>query len=274
MWWVLLLLGLLAACTEAPAEVTSAPRLIGEETLPPPTVTPLQLQQSLTPTEIAVGVTPTFDLTPGTVPARLITATPPNSPTPTITDTPTITPRPSSTRTPTPSLTPTASDTPIPTITLTPSITFTPSPTSECGAEWFFEPAPATCPLTMNVLTEAAYQPMQDGFMIWTQSGLNIFIFFYNGGWVVTPDTYREGEPEVDFNMTIPPGLLQPRRGFGKVWRNDLTLRNQLGWATSAEVGYLARIQSDAVTGIRYVSGPNEQVYALSPDGTQWWEVE
>lgn len=269
---------LLAACTPNNATPTSdIPRLLSEETLPPPTITPLQLLTA-TPTEIAVGAR-----TPSLTPIRvspttslLVTVTPPDTLTPTITATPTATLTLTRTRTATPSLTPTASITPTPSITLTPSRTpaITLTPEGTCPYTWFFTPAPTTCPLTNTVTTAAAYQPMQNGLMIWTQSGLSIFVLFtdtLSPAWIVAPDMFREGEPEVDFNLQIPTGLLQPRRGFGKLWRGDSALQERLGWGTSAELGYTASIQSDAVTGIRYISAPNGEIYALAPDQLRWW---
>lgn len=269
---------LLSACTtnETAAPTSDSPQLVSEETLPPPTITPLQLVFS-TPTEIAPGAPSFTPLQTTRTPSFFETATPPNTLTPTITDTATLTRTPTRTRTPTPSLTPTASITPTPTITFTPSRTFTVTPTIEgqvaCPFAWFFTPAPLTCPLTSPLSTSAAYQAMERGFMVWLQSGLTIFVLFTDTSipaWIVAPDTYTETEPEVDFNLQIPAGLLQPRRGFGKLWRNDRALQLRLGWATSAEIGYTAFLQTDSITGIQYLTGPNGEIYALTPDQTQW----
>lgn len=276
---ILLVVFLLAACVseESAAPTSDAPRLINEETLPPPTITPLRLL-TRTPTIAGIG-TPTQPLIQQTVSASLlVTVTPPDSPTPTITDTATLTRTPTRTRTPTPSLTPTATMTFTPSITFTPSRTFTPSPTAEgvlpCSYTWFFSPAPPNCPQTNAVVTPAAFQAMQNGAMVWTQSGLTIYVMFNDTsspGWVVAPDTFVEGEPEVDFNLQVPPGLLQPRRGFGKLWRSDRPLQQRLGWASTAELGYTASVQSDSVTGIRYISGPHGEIFALLPDQSRWY---
>lgn len=277
---VFLLVMILAACIseEAAAPTSDAPRLIDEETLPPPTITPLRL---LTHTPMTItGITPTATSTSATASVSLlVTLTPPDSPTPTVTDTATTTRIPTRTRTPMPSLTPT------PTITLTPTITFTPSKTPTpsatlaggCPYVWFFSPAPPNCPFTEAVMTQAAFQAMQNGFMIWTQSGLTIYVMLNDSrlpAWVVAPDTFAEGEPEVDFNLQIPQGLLQPRRGFGKLWRGDKALQERLGWATTAELGYTASVQTDSVTGIRYLSGPNGEIFVLLPDQSRWYRAK
>ncbi len=49
-----------------------------------------------------------------------------------------------------------------------------------------------------------------------------------------TRDTWAEGEPETT-GLTPPPGKLEPKRGFGKVWREEPGVREALGWATQPE---------------------------------------
>ncbi|MBZ0306009.1 MAG: hypothetical protein K8I82_08080 [Anaerolineae bacterium] len=277
----LLVVILAAACIsdEAAAPTSDAPRLINEETLPPPTITPLRLLTH-TPTDIA-ETTPTMTSTPETTSelGLLVTLTPPDSPTPTTTDTATTTRIPTRTRTPMPSLTSTPTITLTPTITFTPSITSPPSaiPEGSCPYAWFFSPAPPNCPFTEVVMTQAAFQAMQNGFMIWTQSGLTIYVAFNDSrfpAWIVAPDTFVESEPEVDFNLQIPQGLLQPRRGFGKLWRGDKPLQERLGWATTAELGYTASVQTDSVTGTRYLSGPQGEIFVLLPDQSRWYRAK
>lgn len=50
----------------------------------------------------------------------------------------------------------------------------------------------------------------------------------------VFADTWQPGEPETG-NLPPPPGLLEPKRGFGKLWRENAAIRNALGWATTEE---------------------------------------
>jgi len=38
--------------------------------------------------------------------------------------------------------------------------------------------------------------------------------------------------------ITAPEGLYQPIRGFGKVWRNQVQVRERLGWALELERGF------------------------------------
>jgi hypothetical protein len=110
---------------------------------------------------------------------------------------------------------------------------------------------------------------MEGGYMIWVQSGLTIFVLFDDGSpaWAALQDTYLEGE-NVTTIETPPSGLYALERGFGKLWMADSALRDRLGWGTELEIGYTALIQADAVTGTRYISGPNNEVFALGQ--TDW----
>jgi N-acetylneuraminic acid mutarotase len=86
------------------------------------------------------------------------------------------------------------------------------------------------------------------------------------------PDTWREGE-EVGGGPGPRPGLTEPARGFGKVWRQGSGLlapglppssdvRDQLGYAIAPESGYQLRYQT--FNGGMLVSTPDERiVYAI-----------
>lgn len=291
MRWVwglgLILLGLLACVPAESGPQTEGPRLIGEATLPPPSITPLVLQspsplplEPESPGRPVAGTLRPDDPQAGGF--RLITATPPDSPTPYPTSTPSRTPAPSLTRSPIPSRTLTPSPTLSPTasatgqVQLLPSLSPAPSPTnhslSPCPFAWFIVPPPSpNCPLTAVVVSPAAYQAMQGGGMIWVQNGLTIFILFSDGGapaWLFAPDTYSEGEA---LNIPLPPaGLFAPERGFGKLWAGDGALQSRLGWGVGGEVPYTALIQADAATGTRYLTGPGAEIYALGMDQSAW----
>ena len=111
------------------------------------------------------------------------------------------------------------------------------------------------------------------------QSGATIFVIFESAGypaWLFAPDTYVEGEFITGDGLNPPEGqgLLLPRRGFGKLWANSPNIRQRLGWATAPETGYVASVQADSITGIRYLSGPNGEIFALSDDQTGWQYIQ
>jgi len=61
--------------------------------------------------------------------------------------------------------------------------------------------------------------------------------------WQLYDDTWREGDQEWDPNILVPTGLYQPKRGFGKVWRDQSGVRSALGWATTEERGFTMAVQ-------------------------------
>src|SRR5258708_26923792 len=69
------------------------------------------------------------------------------------------------------------------------------------------------------------------------------------GEWRVYQDTFKDGEMELDQSLIAPIGLFQPRRGFGKIWRQPSELFNLLLWGTTPEF--------EASTPIEYLTGPN-----------------
>ena len=64
-------------------------------------------------------------------------------------------------------------------------------------------------------------------------------MFFYDQArgaqvWELYDDTWRDGE-QISAGLTPPPGLYEPIRGFGKLWRTNAHVRDALGWATAPE---------------------------------------
>ena len=86
-------------------------------------------------------------------------------------------------------------------------------------------------------------QRFEGGWMIWLEAENKIYALFdnpqtfsYYSGWEDFNDTFVEGQPEDDPNIRPPAGKQQPRRGFGKVWREQENVRDLLGWATGNEI--------------------------------------
>ncbi|MDI9548166.1 MAG: hypothetical protein QM346_11280 [Chloroflexota bacterium] len=90
----------------------------------------------------------------------------------------------------------------------------------------------------------AAYQSFEHGTLIWRGDNLSILALFDDGSWKAFPDTWEEGEPEFDLDISAPDGLQQPMRGFGKVWRTEEEVQARLGWALDKEQGYSAFVHS------------------------------
>ena len=54
--------------------------------------------------------------------------------------------------------------------------------------------------------------------------------------WFFYEDSWKDGDP-VSGGETPPSGLYEPLRGFGKVWREQPSVRNTIGWAKAPERG-------------------------------------
>jgi len=79
--------------------------------------------------------------------------------------------------------------------------------------------------------------------MIWFEAHGTIYVFDDDRGLDGPPvqqfvDTWSPDEPESDPSIVPPEGLYQPIRGFGKVWRTQPGVREQLGWALAPEQGF------------------------------------
>lgn len=84
----------------------------------------------------------------------------------------------------------------------------------------------------------SAVQNFQNGQMLWLDASPgNIYVFYNNGTFQRFNDTYNAAVDPVSGGETPPAGLFEPVRGFGKVWRENASVRNALGWAIGSEQG-------------------------------------
>jgi hypothetical protein len=96
----------------------------------------------------------------------------------------------------------------------------------------------------------AVYEDFERGFMIYLGDRKVVWVFARPaqapgqnyGIWLGFPDTFKDGEPETDPAIVPPPNFQQPKRGFGKVWRNNPAVRDLLGWGLDYERPYTARV--------------------------------
>jgi hypothetical protein len=104
------------------------------------------------------------------------------------------------------------------------------------------------CPLAISASSVgSAYQPFQNGLMIWVSSlGAQpqsaIYALYNNGTYQRFNDTFQDGVDPASSGASPPPNFLEPVRGFGKVWREQSSVRDTLGWATTGESGSTAQV--------------------------------
>ncbi|MEP6989160.1 MAG: hypothetical protein ABI970_26395, partial [Chloroflexota bacterium] len=92
------------------------------------------------------------------------------------------------------------------------------------------------CPLGI-VSFATASQTYQAGEMIWMAGPPQaIYALFSSGQFTRYDDTFNAATDPSSGGETPPSGLIEPVRGFGKVWRTFAEVR-AMGWATSDEAG-------------------------------------
>jgi hypothetical protein len=148
------------------------------------------------------------------------------------------------------------------------------TPTGPLGALLASDPALAGqlgCATGSPSLVAGAVQPFERGLMIYRAPGITgqagiIEALGNDGRFTRASDTWVSGVDPDSGGLTPPPGLVEPIRGFGKVWRNDAALATRLGWALLGEQGVTLTIQPFERGVALYVPTFN-QVYLLIEEG-------
>lgn len=161
--------------------------------------------------------------------------------------------------------------------TPTPSATATPTPTATAEIGETSIPAPTLdifpTPAVAQIIV--AEQAFEHGRMFYLQPRDEIWVMIYSddtatyGQWRFYPDTWSEGMTELDTSISPPEGRYQPERGFGKLWRENASVRDSLGWALDAEYGHVTSYEFHAggmIVNNEYVAGPGYHILT-SRDG-------
>ncbi|HEX2907370.1 MAG TPA: hypothetical protein VHO69_10950 [Phototrophicaceae bacterium] len=260
---LLLLLGLAACGTTPTPEAANLPTLAALPTLTA-TTTPPPVTPSATPTPtltVSATLTLTATVTPSATITETATPTASNTPLPTETFEPTsdnqgiialamtaakATILPQSPETATAvagfSVAPTLSGTSGPVICqypppggFGPIYSSDPTLAAQLGCPTPVGQAPVTAALS------SAVQNFERGQMVWMQPNI-IYALFAAGRFQRYDDTYNTSTDPASGGETAPAGLIEPVRGFGKVWRSFPEVRTGLGWARDAEAGDSATV--------------------------------
>ena len=138
-----------------------------------------------------------------------------------------------------------------------------------CEHRYFFEPAPALCPAGESIVSAAAEQPFEGGVMLWLEATESIYVFDRSdSSWQRFEDTWSEEQPENDPTIVPPAERFQPIRGFGKLWRDNPEVQDELGWALGPELGFESILQLQLVehegTAVSFLKTFNGQVFGLT----------
>ena len=100
------------------------------------------------------------------------------------------------------------------------------------------------CPVELETSTWSAEESFIGGYTFWRGDLRLIYALYNDGTWQSFVDTWNEGDLEWDSTIVPPSGYYQPKRGFGKVWREQAGVRDKLSWATTEERGLNASWQA------------------------------
>jgi hypothetical protein len=146
-----------------------------------------------------------------------------------------------------------------------------------CPDAWFFESAPETCPQDAPLETRVIEQQFERGRMVYVQGTQRVYALFNDGlepAWVEFENRYDPAtDPESEGSYVPPPGMVQPIRQLGFLWRGNDTVRNRLGNGLAPESSYDGFVQvsgaSDSSENL-YLSSADGSVLQLVPGGETW----
>ncbi|MBK9054046.1 MAG: hypothetical protein IPL78_24965 [Chloroflexi bacterium] len=127
-------------------------------------------------------------------------------------------------------------------------------------------PIPASARQGPAILSPGAEQHFEHGLMLWVEGEDTIYVLFDDGNsprWSSYQDEWDPGDPDDDPTIIPPPGYYQPVRGFGLVWREQMGVRDRLGWAVDLESTYPTAVQRTSYP--RY-----NDTYIRAADGNVW----
>ncbi len=121
-----------------------------------------------------------------------------------------------------------------------------------------------TCPQDPQLALFAAWQPFQNGVMMWFSDTQQIWVMTNDDHRVqVFDDLFEEGQPDPE--AEAPEGLVTPTRGFGKIWEQLGGEDSPLGWAMTDEIGFdSARQAASPRSYTVYIKGPDTIIYAVT----------
>ena len=100
----------------------------------------------------------------------------------------------------------------------------------------------ATITITLSndtiITVSGAYQPFENGMMLWQGNNGTIWVLFNDGQALLVPESAYANLPNNPITDTPPENYVSPISGFGRVWGNNEDIRVALGWGLSGEQSY------------------------------------
>jgi len=109
------------------------------------------------------------------------------------------------------------------------------------GAGW--DRSRQGCPTGQSRVTWSAWQPFENGGMLWHEDTDQVAIFYGNGNAVTLKDQWDQVTPWPS-RGSPPQGRVAPVRGFGWIWGTHEEVYGGLGWGLDEEKGICSLVQS------------------------------
>ena len=131
----------------------------------------------------------------------------------------------------------------------------------------------------MTVIPTLAEEAFQGGHLFWRSDTDQVYIILdrqkadgqelSEGRWQLNPSDRRwDGSDPDGIGLDPPPGLVEPARGFGWLWRNHLGRENgPLGWALDREYGFDNIGQAQRFEQGLMFKGSGPKIYVLMNSG-------
>jgi hypothetical protein len=130
-----------------------------------------------------------------------------------------------------------------------------------------------TTPEVNNVRMQAAYQPFENGYMLWMSTGGAVYVLLKDGRALSYAQFTYESLPNNPVADVPPAGRASPSGGFGRVWGNYSEVRTALGWALGVEQGYTMTVYNPLYRmGFFWVTFPDnrEVQFTVQASGLTW----
>lgn len=115
--------------------------------------------------------------------------------------------------------------------------------------------------LSHSVITQAAFQPYENGFMLWRGDNGDVLVFGKQGQLLGYAESVYAVWPGVPEDADIPPNRVRPVNAFGKVWGHYDEARALIGYALGPEQGYQTTIVWESATAfIQHITLPDGRV--------------
>ena len=104
--------------------------------------------------------------------------------------------------------------------------------------------------------------------MLWLDDIVgHIYVLRADGTFVRFDDTFDSSVDPESGGLAPPSGLIEPIRGFGKIWRDNHFVRDSLGWAKAIESGSVATVQEFATGRMMFIPTQGEILILIHNDG-------